>query len=275
MRDPFLIEGPACISFSGGRTSGYMLRRIIDAHGGKLPDDVLPIFANTGEEHPATLDFVQEVSQRWSVPIVWLEYAEAPAPKERWKVVGYDTASRNGEPYDAMLLRRGNYLPNPVQRFCTQDLKLRPTHNYLRSLGWDDWTNAVGFRADEPKRLAKLTIQWEETPEQTRVAPLGTVGISRHDVAAFWRANDFDLALPNIDGKNPLGNCVDCFLKDTSQLVSIYRNGHKPIRFIAREAKGARFHKDRPSYEKLYAFAQSHDDMFPESESIEDCACTD
>lgn len=30
-RDPFLIEGPAVISFSGGRTSGYMLRRILDA----------------------------------------------------------------------------------------------------------------------------------------------------------------------------------------------------------------------------------------------------
>lgn len=30
-RDPFLIEGPAVISFSGGRTSGYMLRRVLDA----------------------------------------------------------------------------------------------------------------------------------------------------------------------------------------------------------------------------------------------------
>lgn len=275
MKDSFLIEGPAVISFSGGRTSGYMLRRILQAHGGKLPADVLPIFANTGDEHPATLDFVKEVGERWSVPIVWLEYTDADAKKERWKVISYGTASRNGEPYDAMLARRGNYLPNPVQRFCTQDLKLRPTHNYLRSLGWDEWTNAVGFRADEPIRLAKLSIPWDETPEQSRVAPLATAGIGRRDVAAFWKTNDFDLASPNIEGKNPWGNCIDCFLKDANQLVSMYRSGYKPLRFIAREAKGARFHKDRPSYEKLYTFAQSHDELFPNGESIEDCACTD
>lgn len=40
MSDPFLIEGPAAISFSGGRTSALMLRRILDAHGGTLPPDV-------------------------------------------------------------------------------------------------------------------------------------------------------------------------------------------------------------------------------------------
>jgi hypothetical protein len=38
--DPFKIDGPACISFSGGRTSAYMLRRIQLAHGGTLPADV-------------------------------------------------------------------------------------------------------------------------------------------------------------------------------------------------------------------------------------------
>lgn len=34
--DPYLIEGPARIRFSGGRTSGYMLKHILDAHGGTL-----------------------------------------------------------------------------------------------------------------------------------------------------------------------------------------------------------------------------------------------
>jgi hypothetical protein len=47
--DPFLITGPAVISFSGGRTSGYMLHRIVQAHGGMaLPsgdDDGLDVFA--------------------------------------------------------------------------------------------------------------------------------------------------------------------------------------------------------------------------------------
>ena len=40
MLNPYLIKGPALISFSGGRTSGYMLNHILEAHGGRLPDDV-------------------------------------------------------------------------------------------------------------------------------------------------------------------------------------------------------------------------------------------
>ena len=53
----FAIDGPAYVSFSGGRTSGYMLRKILDAHGGVLPSNVHVIFANTGDELPPTLDF--------------------------------------------------------------------------------------------------------------------------------------------------------------------------------------------------------------------------
>ena len=74
MSDPFRIEGPAVISFSGGRTSAYMLRRILDAHDGALPPDVHAVFANTGREMPATLDFVAEVASRWNVPVTWLEF---------------------------------------------------------------------------------------------------------------------------------------------------------------------------------------------------------
>ena len=49
-RDPYRIAGPAVISFSGGRTSGYVLKHILDGHGGALPSDVRVVFANTGKE---------------------------------------------------------------------------------------------------------------------------------------------------------------------------------------------------------------------------------
>jgi hypothetical protein len=48
------------VSFSGGRTSAYMLWRALQAYGGKLPDDHVVAFANTGKEREETLRFVHE-----------------------------------------------------------------------------------------------------------------------------------------------------------------------------------------------------------------------
>ena len=41
----YKIPTPACISFSGGRTSAFMLKQIINAYGGELPDDIIVCFA--------------------------------------------------------------------------------------------------------------------------------------------------------------------------------------------------------------------------------------
>ena len=55
-----LPDGNVQISFSGGRTSAYMLHEIIKANNG-LPSRAVVAFQNTGKEMPQTLDFVQEV----------------------------------------------------------------------------------------------------------------------------------------------------------------------------------------------------------------------
>ena len=74
MSNPYkLPDGNIQISFSGGRTSAYMLHHILEANG-DLPDRVQVTFANTGREMPETLDFVQECSQRWGLKVTWLEY---------------------------------------------------------------------------------------------------------------------------------------------------------------------------------------------------------
>jgi len=112
MSDPFKILEPTVISFSGGRTSAYMLWRVLQSNDG-LPEEAKVIFANTGKEEEATLRFVQDCSDHWKVPIDWVEYLPTD-PK--FKVVDFLTASRSGEPFEALITKK-NYLPNPVTRF--------------------------------------------------------------------------------------------------------------------------------------------------------------
>lgn len=285
--DPFKIDGPTCISFSGGRTSAYMLWRVLEANGG-LPDEAKVLFANTGKEMPETLDFVNDCSVRWNVPITWLEYRYHENLHQRFVEVTYDTASRNGEPFEEMIDQNGKpFLPNPVMRICTVRLKIDPFFRYLKSIGWTEWDNMVGIRSDEPRRVAKIRANPSDGRTGIyRVMPLADVGITKHDVGAFWKTQPFDLRLPNNNGVTMHGNCDLCFLKPTQQIATLI--AEKPERAVwwaAMEAKvesktgafadNARFRKDRPSYAELAKFMSSQKDMFDPNEEAIPCFCGD
>jgi 3'-phosphoadenosine 5'-phosphosulfate sulfotransferase (PAPS reductase)/FAD synthetase len=79
MSDPFKVTEPTVISFSGGRTSAYLLWRVMQANGG-MPEEAIAVFANTGKEEEATLEFVRDCEANWGVEIHWLEYRDE-APK--------------------------------------------------------------------------------------------------------------------------------------------------------------------------------------------------
>lgn len=245
MSDPFFITGPALISFSGGRTSGYMLWRCLQAHGGTLPDDVHVTFANTGKEREETLRFVHECATRWNVRIRWLEWRtrrvkddngnEIPFD-QRFEEVGFNSANRDGAPFAGLIAAKG-FTPNAVTRFCTSQLKVRVMKHFMMAQGYSHWTNVVGLRADEPRRVAKVYGHVDETGEllpdllgvvargrpvrrkrerwQT-VLPLAVAGVSERDVLAFWREQPFDLGLKSYEG-----NCDGCFLKAWGKLCAI------------------------------------------------------
>jgi 3'-phosphoadenosine 5'-phosphosulfate sulfotransferase (PAPS reductase)/FAD synthetase len=289
MRDPFKIDGPTCISFSGGRTSAYMLWRVLQSNGG-LPPDAVVFFANTGKEDEATLRFVRDCAEQWNVPITWVEYRNDEAG---YAVVDYKTASRNGEPFEA-IIRKRNYLPNPVTRFCTSELKIRPMHKLLRAnwqaLGWDahdlEWDQMIGIRADEHRRVSKIRARGHstETTKETMLMPLADAGITVADIGEFWEAQPFRLELPTYNGKTLAGNCDLCFLKGAAQVQSLI--AEKPERAIwwakmealalASRPDGAVFRKDRPSYSQMLAFTQAQSDAFGYADDgIECVGCTD
>lgn len=277
MRDPFKIDGPTCISFSGGRTSAYMLWRVLQSNNG-LPDEAKVIFANTGKEDEATLMFVDRCSKEWGVPITWLEYRDGA----EFSIVSFETASRSGEPFEAVIRQRGGYLPNRVARYCSSELKTRTMHRYLKSLGWEDWDTFIGIRADEPKRVAKFRANPRpEFKGEEVYMPLAIEGVGAMDVGDFWKSSSFDLDLPNFNGKTMHGNCDLCYLKPSSQVLSlITEKPERAIWWAKQEAQAeavagtaARFRDDRPSYAQMARYAEQQVDMFDPKEEAIACFC--
>lgn len=277
MTDPFLIDGPTCISFSGGRTSAYMLWRVLQSNGG-LPDEAKVCFQNTGKEREETLQFVHDCSVNWGVPITWMEYRDT---KEKFQIVDFESASRHGEPFEA-LIRKRKYLPNPLVRFCTVELKVRTGHRYLKSIGWTQWDSMLGIRADEQRRLAKIGNQ-DYGKHEEKIAPLGQAGVTKADVGDFWRAQKFDLMLENINGETPWGNCDLCFLKNTSKISSLIAQRPEAaiwwakMETIATPSKpsGFYFRTDRPSYESMLQFTKEQRNLFDPNEESISCFCGD
>lgn len=265
----YKIDGPAIIAFSGGATSGYMLWRILQAHGGTLPQDVVPVFANTGLEHPKTYEFIQACQDNWGVKIRWVEFTG----NKQWKEVDFQTASRKGEPFD-ILTDEKNYLPNPVTRFCTGELKVKTMARCAESMfGTPDFTEVIGLRKDEPHRIAGMS-KWSDGRDLS--FPLYSSGATQSTVDEFWSSHPFKLGIPRA-----FGNCVGCFLKGAGTIAFIAETEPEHLEWWEkREAKPingkpARFRSDRPSYKGLIQMAQDQQTFcFPNDETIP-CACTD
>tara|TARA_R110000803_G_C11907853_1_gene312879 strand:+ start:63 stop:935 length:873 start_codon:yes stop_codon:yes gene_type:complete len=290
MKSPYYINEPAAISFSGGRTSAYMLYKILEAHDGKLPDDVHVLFANTGKEMPETLDFVQACSDNWDVPIVWLELdgisrlkdGEDYQGSERadevtptYRIVNHETASRNGEPFDAYM-DGVPFMPNAVARLCTVYLKKRSFYWYLKEvIGWTEWISCIGIRADEKRRAVKLHGRVERGEEA--FLPMWVAGETVKDVYAFWKKQNFDLQLYNNNGVTDWGNCDLCFLKGKGKRLSLIqaRPDLADWWIAAEKRKKQQFRPDEPSYEKMKIIGSDQGNLFGFDDETIPCFCGD
>ncbi len=255
-----------------------MLWHILEAFGGTLPDDVKVIFCNTGKEREETLEFVERCSQRWSVPVTWLEYRRKPG-KHTFAAVDFASASRKGEPFEA-IIRARNLLPNVRARFCTSELKLRTNSRYLDSCGWKEWNNAIGIRFDEPARVARINGRTEIKREHP-VMPLNDAKVTLADVNAFWESQPFKLNL-----RPDEGNCDLCFLKGPHKVRRLVNERPESAEWWAKMETlipsprygTARFRNDREGYKSMIELAMrpSLTDGLDEPDELSiACHCTD
>lgn len=201
------------ISFSGGKTSAYMLWWLMNEWEDRHNWEIIVVFANTGKEAEGTLYFVDECSQEWNIPIWWVEgypSEEGKGWKVVHKVVDFETASRNGEPFEAMISRLG--IPSSNAPFCSYQLKKHAIESFLESIGWVDYYTAIGIRVDEPNRLPeneKIGL------DNKKMYPLAYMNPKmKRDVSMWWHEQTFNLNIHPDDG-----NCDNCWKKDMKRLV--------------------------------------------------------
>lgn len=260
------MDLPIFCNVSGGRTSGYM------AHFFKDNPEIKFLFQNTGRERPETYDFVRDLADNFNIDIIWLEYQCKDGERPRVEVVNYETANREGLPFEQLITKR-NFIPNKSMRFCTQELKILTAKRYIRSLGIKKWYNFIGFRADEPHRLEKIKDRYEGKTIQEHVkAPLAELGVTIAEVRDFWKKQNFDLNLPMLpNGKTIGGNCMGCFWHSEYQNAQLCKTHPKEVDWLVAQEKriGATFSKDQ-SWEDLRVQAKIMDES---SFDFEDAYC--
>lgn len=190
------------ISFSGGRTSAYMTKKLLDDYSDEF--DFIVTFANTGREHPKTLDFINNCDKIFNFNTVWLEAVVNKGRKGiTHKIVSYETASRNGQPFEDVIEKYG--VPNTAYPGCTRDLKLGPMRSYLKSLGINHKAipTAIGIREDEQRRVSK------QAEVNNIVYPLiDWFPTDKGEIIDWWKDQSFDLEIEEFEG-----NCLGCYKK--------------------------------------------------------------
>lgn len=255
------------ISFSGGETSAFMLWWLLVNKSDEY--DFKIIFANTGRENEATLNFVKACAEYFKCEVVWVEAVvrfkvqaygksriftsfeekeeyylsfseEERNQKEVYKIVkgvpkhrlvieeidcgtihkevSFETATRNQDwkerddtPYEMMVKKYG--LGNINNRISTRELKERPIHSYLKSIGWKrkEYFTFIGIRVDEFDRMSEDRVANNMLYPLVKEKPM-----TKKHINFWWNLQPFRLMLKGWEG-----NCITCYKKSIDKLTQI------------------------------------------------------
>lgn len=218
------IREKIAISFSGGKSSAYMTKMILDHYKEHEPSkQIHVIFANTGQEHEETLKFIDRCDKEFGFNVTWIEGVTNPKHgiQMSYKVVDFESASRDGKPFEEVIKKYGIFnssFPN-----CTGRLKVDPMNSFFKDLGWIDFSFAVGIRADEIIRVSANGLA------NGIFYPLVDANVTKNDVREWWADQSFNLMIPE-----HYGNCVWCWKKSKRKLLTIAKKNPEVFDFPAR-----------------------------------------
>lgn len=225
------LEHDIVCSFSSGRTSGLMVKKLVDElsvgivsvfgnkgkpkykkHLTKYGHNLFVVMTNTTKEREESLKFADKCDKQFGFELIYLEaiVTNQKGIGSKAKIVSYQNLRRNGEVFESLIQKLG--IPNAARSKCSSELKTNVVRAFCKEIGLKKYWNAVGIRIDEPKRL-----NFEKAEQEKVFYPLATTfKVTRFDVNAFWAIQSFDLELKSYEG-----NCDMCWKKSKRKLMTI------------------------------------------------------
>lgn len=206
------------VSFSGGRTSAYLVHEM-EMKRRLYGWDVHYVFMDTGAEHPATYQFIKDIVKYWGIDLVCIRVVVNPKMNVgvTYRVIGLDELKQDLQPWRDMLAKYGQ--PTINTPFCTSRMKTEPHDKYCDdTFGRGNYDTWLGIRWDEEQRLTHFSVMkdmFDEKPLQLRpiryLAELSKKG--KPQILDWWKQQPFDLGI-----EEHCGNCVFCIKKAGAKL---------------------------------------------------------
>ena len=184
------------VSFSGGRTSAYLCKIMIETFG---RDNVDFIYMDTGAEHQKTYDFIRNVNREFGLDLVCLrgDFTRPLGAGVGYSIVDIDSLKPDLLPFTSMISKYG--VPYIGGMFCTDRMKLKPFKKYCdHTYGKKNYETWLGIRFDEPSRI------WGDNKKKGLSAfnQLSLSGMSKYEMSDMYSAiysglasvDDFDIS---------------------------------------------------------------------------------
>ena len=144
------------VSFSGGRTSAYLCKIMIDTYG---RDNVDFIYMDTGAEHQKTYEFIRRVNNEFGLNLICLrgDFSRPLGAGVGYSVVDINSLKSDLKPFKEMMNKYG--VPYIGGMFCTDRMKLKPFQKYCNdAYGKNNYETWLGIRIDEPSRYLSSDV---------------------------------------------------------------------------------------------------------------------
>ncbi|MFK7678762.1 phosphoadenosine phosphosulfate reductase family protein [Bacillus sp. Wb] len=226
------------VGLSGGKDSSALAIWIKQTRP-DIHEKVEYYFTDTQKELPEVTEYLDKLEVYLGKPI---QYIKATVGDK--KRIQFTTEETEIDSFDDVLYNKYNgFLPAPMSRWCTRDLKIIPMEQWI---GEDHCISYVGLRADEPERTGYVR---KGKSNITPVYPFREDGLGINEI---FKLLETTIGIPEYYKWRTRSGCTFCFFQrrvEYSILFHLYPDLFKDAQKYESEHDDGRIFswiKDRP-----------------------------